>query len=203
MFLRKSSGVNQSKNTVILVHGINDTALKMRHLGWHLSNLGWSVYAISLSPSSGKIGIGKMAEQLKKFIDKNAKTDTKVDLVGFSMGGLVCRYYIQRLGGIQKTERLITLSTPHHGTWMANFIDNTGCIEMRRNSEFLQSLNSDLDVCVKLKITSVYTPFDLMILPTTSSHLQFAKNVRVPILLHPLMVRDGACLKIVETELLR
>jgi len=33
------------------------------------------------------------------------------DLVGFSMGGIVSRYYVQRLGGIDRVQRFITLAS--------------------------------------------------------------------------------------------
>ena len=54
--------------------------------------------------------------------------------VGFSMGGLVSRYYVQRLGGLDHVDRLVTLSAPHNGSLLANLIANKGCREMRPGS---------------------------------------------------------------------
>lgn len=39
----------------------------------------------------------------------------KVWLVCHSMGGLVARYFLEQLGGVDITRRLITISTPHRG----------------------------------------------------------------------------------------
>ncbi len=43
------------------------------------------------------------------------------NLVGHSMGGLVCRYYIENLGEDGRVDKLITINTPH---WGANFISD-------------------------------------------------------------------------------
>lgn len=41
-------------------------------------------------------------------------------LVGHSMGGLDARHYITRLGGHEKVASLTTISTPHHGSIIAD-----------------------------------------------------------------------------------
>jgi hypothetical protein len=40
----------------------------------------------------------------------------KINLVGHSMGGLVCRYYIENLHHDQQVDKLITICTPHWGS---------------------------------------------------------------------------------------
>ena len=59
------------------------------------------------------------------------------------MGGLVSRYYVQRLGGIERVRRLITISTPHQGTLWAHMVGNPGSRQMRPGSAFLSKLNHD------------------------------------------------------------
>jgi pimeloyl-ACP methyl ester carboxylesterase len=39
-----------------------------------------------------------------------------IDVVGHSKGGLIGRYYIQKLGGAARVRHLVTLGTPHRGT---------------------------------------------------------------------------------------
>jgi hypothetical protein len=46
----------------------------------------------------------------------------KVDLVGHSMGGLLSRIYIQSSNYNNDVRKLITLNTPHHGSYVANII---------------------------------------------------------------------------------
>src|SRR5437870_13355800 len=40
----------------------------------------------------------------------------RIDLVGHSQGGLVGRYYVQKLNGAHRVRHLVTLGTPHRGT---------------------------------------------------------------------------------------
>ena len=43
----------------------------------------------------------------------------QIDVVGHSLGGLIARYYVQRLGGDTRVRTLVTLGTPHSGTRVA------------------------------------------------------------------------------------
>ncbi len=189
------------KNPVILVHGIGDKESKMKVMATYLRNAGLNVYTITLTPSFGQIGIDDLAKQLDGFIKNNFSDDQKIDLVGFSMGGLVCRYYIQRIGGLSRTEHFITISSPHNGSWLAYFLCNKGVKQMRPHSEFLKDLNSDILVLNKLKFTSIWTPLDLTILPASSSHTNIGNEIRISGIAHPLMVRNKKCLRAVEIAL--
>jgi hypothetical protein len=46
-------------------------------------------------------------------------SDARLILVGHSMGGLVSRYFLECLGGWEHTRTLITLGTPHRGSFNA------------------------------------------------------------------------------------
>jgi pimeloyl-ACP methyl ester carboxylesterase len=41
---------------------------------------------------------------------------TKIVFIGHSMGGLICRYYLEQLGGLDACARLILLGTPNRGS---------------------------------------------------------------------------------------
>jgi pimeloyl-ACP methyl ester carboxylesterase len=51
--------------------------------------------------------------------NKLGKQDVKLILLAHSMGGLVARYFIERLGGWSDTRMLITFGTPYHGSLQA------------------------------------------------------------------------------------
>lgn len=191
------------KNLVILVHGIDDDAQKMKRMEQYLHSRGHTTLAVTLAPSSGEIGIDELALQLETVIKEKIKPAQKIDLVGFSMGGLICRYYVQRLNGFEYTDHLITLSSPHHGTWMGYFKNNRGALQMRPHSTFLQNLNRDIATLNNIKFTSIWTPFDLMIIPASSSRTTIGHQIKMLVLAHPLMVLDIRCLRVVEKELLR
>ena len=116
-----------ARNPVLLIHGINDTARSMEPLARSLRARGWDVKTMSYRPNWGQKGIEMLAAQVAQFIDANYAPGQKIDLVAFSLGGIVTRYYLQRLGGLGRVQRYVTLSTPHHGTLLAYLIPNAGC----------------------------------------------------------------------------
>ena len=177
-------------NPVVLVHGINNTSAKLRSIANCLRSLGRPVYSIDLNPNDGSALLEVSASQLQNFIDEHIPVPQKFDLIGFSMGGLVTRYYMQRLGGIDRVEHYVTLAAPHRGTIAAYFTGRPGCVQMRPNSEFLRDLQSDVTMLAKVKFTSIWTAWDTIILPAQSSCLPVGKDVQIPVLAHPLMVVD-------------
>ncbi|MGB7874517.1 MAG: alpha/beta fold hydrolase [Anaerolineales bacterium] len=54
------------------------------------------------------------ARQLGRFIESLEAHSIK--LIGHSLGTLVSRYYVERLGGKEKVQRLILMGGPHYGT---------------------------------------------------------------------------------------
>ncbi|MGB3236950.1 MAG: triacylglycerol lipase [Geitlerinemataceae cyanobacterium] len=191
-----------NRNPVILVHGLWDRSAIFNTLSAYLQNLGWSVHRFDLIPNDGKLPLEKLAEQLASRIEERLDPSQPFDLVGFSMGGIVSRYYIQRLGGVDRTQRFVTISSPHRGTWTAYATTQPGCVQMRPNSEFLQDLNRDAaEVLGKLDFTSIWTPYDLMILPASSSELSLGTQIQIPVPLHAWMVKDERTLKVLTSVL--
>jgi triacylglycerol lipase len=186
---------------IILVHGLKDTSRKMRHITHHLRERGWQVFDLDLTPSNGDAKLEVLAQQLADFIDRTFPPQQPIDLLGYSMGGMVCRYYLQRLGGLDRTRRFVTIAAPHHGTIAAHFSLKPGCMQMRPDSEFMHDLNTDLDRLSQLAVTSLWTPYDLIILPPTSSQLNFGTNLAFPVAMHPLMVSDRHVLDAIATAL--
>jgi hypothetical protein len=54
--------------------------------------------------------------QLPRWRAKSGAADAQVIFMAHSMGGLVSRYYVEKLGGWQYTRQLITFGTPHRGS---------------------------------------------------------------------------------------
>jgi triacylglycerol lipase len=189
------------RNPVLLVHGIMDTTRKLRKIASHLRGYGWEVFDINLTPNNGDSRLEILAQQVADLVERTFDQDQLIDLLGFSMGGLVTRYYLQRLGGIDRVQRYISISAPHHGTIAAQFSTKPACIQMRPNSDFIRDLNSDVDRLNQLNFTSIWTPFDLIILPPSSSQLGIGKEFSIPALAHPLMVFDSRALNAISDAL--
>ncbi len=192
---------NQPRNPVLLVHGIWDTGAKFRKMIPFLNERGWKVYSLDLTPNDGSKGLDDLAQQVADKVDTTFGAEQSFDLIGFSMGGIVSRYYVQRLGGINRVQRFITLSAPSHGTRIAYLSQKLGCIQMRPDSAFLKDLNSDVQMLSQINFTSIWTPYDMMIVPANSSKMPVGDNFTVPVLVHAWMVSDRNSLSAIATAL--
>jgi len=196
----KAAPVPVHPDPVLLVHGFADSERNMRWLAHYLRHEGWEVHTVRLTPNLAQKGLEPLAGQIDAYAREQFGA-RRFSLVGFSMGGLVSRYYMQRMGGIERVEHFVTLAAPHNGSMLANLLPIQGCREMRPGSAFLRDLESDVDRLEGVKFTSVYTPFDLTIVPPRSSVMPQARNVAIPVVMHPLMIIDRRSLRAVAEAL--
>lgn len=192
--------IEPDREPVLLVHGIADSGRNMDWLARYLRREGWEVHTLNLTPNWGQGGLQARAGQIDVYA-REQFGGRRFNLVGFSMGGLVSRYYLQRLGGLERVDHFVTLSAPHHGTALARLIPNQGCREMCPGSPFLCDLAADADRLQAVKFTSLYTPLDMVILPPRSSEMPQARNIRLAVAAHPLMIFDGRSLRAVAEAL--
>jgi triacylglycerol lipase len=189
-----------STRPVVLVHGIHSSSGDMARLARHLQREGREVHCLDLEPADGRSGVDELAGQLDAFVDARLPAG-KFDLVGFSMGGLVSRYYLQRLGGVDRVDHFVSLAAPHQGTLVAVLNARPGGIQMRRGSTFLRDLERDQESLRQVKFTSFYTPLDLVILPARNSELPQARNVRIWSAWHPGLILEKRCLRAISAAL--
>ncbi|HWB61373.1 MAG TPA: triacylglycerol lipase [Chthoniobacteraceae bacterium] len=190
MPLSRGAGTKQSpaSRPVVLVHGYMDDSSKMQWMADAMRDQGFTVFTPSLTPSHGEVSQEELAKKLAAYIDAHIPHGEKFDLVAFSMGGVVCRYYLQRMGGMRRVDHFVTLGTPNHGTLLACLSQSPGCLELRPGSDFLNDLNSDAGTLSKVKYTSIWTPFDTIIVPSESSRMPVGQNIRIWVPIHPLLV---------------
>ncbi|MGL5062004.1 MAG: esterase/lipase family protein [Microcoleus sp.] len=189
------------RNPVVLVHGIWDTSTIFHKMSAHLTQRGWPVYSLNLTPNDGSLALDLLANQLAEFISETFEPQQSIDLVGYSMGGIVSRYYVQRLGGIDRVQRFITLSSPHRGTFTAYSLSLPGYLQMRPDSSLLRDLNQDVTALKRINFTSMWTPFDAIIVPANSSQLPVGRDIKLNVLLHRQMVTDDRSLNALVAEL--
>ena len=86
-----------------------------------LREQGHTVFVTTVSPFNG---VAVRAIQLKTQIQNILKTTekAKVNIIAHSMGGLDARYLISKLDFEHHIASLTTISTPHHGTLIADFL---------------------------------------------------------------------------------
>ena len=193
--------LNPQRNPVLLVHGLWDTRKVFRKMISFLKGAGWKVYDLDLAPNDGTKGLDDLALQVAEKVEATFGEEQPFDLLGFSMGGIVSRYYLQRLGGINRVQRFIAVSAPSHGTLTGYFHQGLGCVQMRPNSILLRDLNSDAPMLSQINFTSIWTPYDMMIVPPDSSKMPVGDNVMVPVLVHAWMLEDKKSLSAIATAL--
>jgi len=79
-------------------------------------------FSVAFSDSTGNID--KLADELTEIIDFiTQKTGAnKVVLIGYSMGGLIARRYLVQTENNHKVKALVTIATPHKGSYLANVL---------------------------------------------------------------------------------
>ena len=77
---------------------------------------------------SNRIAALRLARLAKGWVDKwrdSGHPNGRLILIGHSMGGLVARYFLEVLGGLEITRKLLTFGTPYRGSLNAlDFIAN-------------------------------------------------------------------------------
>lgn len=173
------------RTPIIFVHGHSGSIVGdvSSYLNWiyyveRLKPDGYSTHVITLDNAAMQ-DIAVSAAQLKDFVgDVLAKTgSTKVDLVCHSEGGLVARYFIKNLGGAAFVDDLVTISTPHRGTVMAEIGPDQAAQQMRVGSGFLDQLNKGVLTPGGVNYTSIFSNHDLVVQPAVNSFLRGAVNI--------------------------
>jgi triacylglycerol lipase len=180
------------QNPVVLVAGYKDNASVCLRLINYLREEGFPLFPLTLSPSDGWVGLDLLSAQVAEGVEQIAQgygsRELQFDFVGFSMGGLVLRHYLQRRDGLARANRLVTIGSPHQGTFMAYYRDRPALRQMRPGSPFLLDLNQDSQRLAQLAFTSIWTPLDLTIVPPISSVMETAQNHRVLVPYHRALI---------------
>lgn len=177
---------DNGKRPVVLIHGYFHNLSGYFVLSQKLKKRGWThIHPINLNTYTSTIEA--MAREVKKAVEEIIKftKHKKVDIIGHSLGGLVGRYYVQNLGGYKNVRNLITLATPNWGTELAVFGIGPSAKQMRPQADFIDRINTDINNLRKINFSSIWSPFDAMIIPPTNAILRGAgKNIRIDFVGH-------------------
>ncbi|MFJ6431337.1 esterase/lipase family protein [Streptomyces sp. NPDC091416] len=169
---------------VVLLHGFIDNRSVFVLLRRSLARHGWH-HLESLNYSPLTCDISTAAELLGRHIEEIcARTGHReVDIVGHSLGGLIARYYVQRLGGDRRVRTLVTLGTPHGGTAVAPLAGAHPIVrQMRSGSAPIEELRLPAPGC-RTRFVSFWSELDQVIVPVEAACVDHpdldAVNVRV------------------------
>ncbi|QYK01030.1 esterase/lipase family protein [Shewanella psychrotolerans] len=174
---------------LVLIHGIFNTGHVMGWMRKRFEQQGYECIAPSIAPFDGRHGIEYAAAQLKLAIETQFGHESPIVLIGFSMGGVVARYYLQCLGGASRTKALFSISSPHRGSYLAYLpYPSKAMRQLRPNSQLLQRLDLEQDSLRDVALYSYRTPMDFTIVPSRSSHWDVANNKVFMVPLHLSMI---------------
>jgi triacylglycerol lipase len=97
-------------------------------------------------------------------------------LVCHSMGGLAARAWLQDQQGHQRILHVVTIASPHHGTWLARFSHLTNGRQMRQGSGWLAALERGAGGQPHTGFTCWYTNCDNIVFPAATATLPGADN---------------------------
>lgn len=188
---------------VVMVHGFADTGLLFRSLGRSLSAEGHVCHAPTLSPRDARLGIPNLSGKLQAFIGANVPSGESVALIGFSMGALVARHYLQSRDGARSTRVFFSIAGPHQGTFSAYLYPGDGTRQMRPGSAFLRELDAASPALDGLPLFTYRTPMDLMVNPAATTRLPNATEVIVWCPFHSMMPGDPRVKAHIASEIAR
>ena len=168
---------------VVLVHGLVDnrsvfTVMRraLRRRGF-ASVCTWNYSPLQRDVQSAAAALGRHIEQICRETGHD-----RVHVVGHSLGGLVARYLVQRLGGDQRVESLVTLGTPHGGSRWAHVLPTPLVRQLRPGSPLFRELAEPAPSC-RTRITSIYSDLDQVVVPSVAGRCEHpdlrARNVLV------------------------
>lgn len=168
---------------VVVVHGtFGDRRHLLELLETALVGEGYCVFAPDYG-NRGTLDIPASAQALATFTDRvlAATGAAKVSMVGHSQGGMMPRYYIKNLGGIDKVDDLVGLVPSNHGTVLTGpgnpFTQAAfggicpACKQQTVGSPFLTALNAGDETLGDISYTQITTRLDEVVVPYTSAYL--------------------------------
>ena len=98
-------------------------------------------------------------------------------VVAHSMGGLVLRAWLAATPGAdQQVGGLVTIATPHQGTWMARYAHGANGRQMRAGSAWLAKLARQETAQLRARFVCFYSDADAIVFPSGLARLPGADN---------------------------
>jgi alpha-beta hydrolase superfamily lysophospholipase len=165
--------VRAGEDVVVLVHGFLASAGVFRPLRARLEReAGARVATFTHAPG---VGIRRIARQLAELVDRLPR-DTRITVVGHSLGGVVARWYVQELAGHKRVAETISLASPFRGVDVPQVLVGA---DIHEQSALLRRLRDHAHVC-GVPHTSVVAEEDTLVVGVDTASLGFGEVVVLP-----------------------
>lgn len=165
------SDVEAAGTPILLVHGMIDNRSVFTLLRRGLRRRGFGrVTSMNYSPLTGDVrtAAAALAQEVEALVAETGYE--RVHIIGHSMGGLIARYYITRLGGDERVHTLVTLGTPHQGTYLAYGWPSRLCRQLRPGSALMTELEQPVPQC-RTRFVAYWSDLDQVIIPQSNAAL--------------------------------
>lgn len=197
--------VEAAGTPIVLVHGIfdNRSIFTLLRRGLHRRGFG-STYALNYSALTDDIRA--VSARLGTLIDQVCEETghDRVHVIGHSLGGLIGRYLVQRLGGDRRVHTLVTLGTPHGGTLPAHVVPLELARQMRVDSDLIAELAEPARGC-RTRFLALWSDIDQLVIPQPNARIDHpdlrARNVLVRGVGHLSLPVDGRVVHEIATTL--
>lgn len=184
---------------IVLVHGFVHNRSAFIWMTRALRRAGFRhVHGLNYNPFTQEIA--EAARMLAEEVDRVlAVTGAKrCMIVGHSMGGIIARYYVQALGGHRCVDTVITLGSPHRGTYTAHLGWGVAAPQLRQRTPLMRTLEETARP-TSVRWINYYSDLDLMVTPAASGKLVHpalrATNIRVRDTGHVSLLLSGETLR--------
>jgi triacylglycerol lipase len=180
---RRAGPARAAEVPVLLVPGYNGTQGSLVTLAARLRSAGRRVEVVGLPDrATGDLRASAMA--LAAAVDRTGAA--RVDLVGFSAGGIVVRLLLADPARALRTRRVVLLGSPNHGTEVAGAaaaldpgLCTGACAQLTPGSALLAGLNRGDETPPGPRFFSIWTALDQTVTPPATARLDGAANIRV------------------------
>ncbi len=196
--------MNPNKRSIFLIHGLWNNPKLFEKLIKKIKEDDYQLYRPHLPHKFGKTSLRRLASDLDSKIEELVGSEREIDIVGFSMGGIISRLWLQNHDGFLRTKRFFSIGTPHFGTYTAQMMPRylmPGIAEMKRGSGLLSQLNNDLTSLKKVECISFFTKWDLMSFPGWQAKLSIGDSYHLPVLTHKELITNSIALDILAEKI--
>jgi pimeloyl-ACP methyl ester carboxylesterase len=190
---------------ILLVHGLVDNRSVFTLLRRTLRRRGFGqVLSVNYSPFTQDVRTA--AARLARLVEKTCEETgyERVHVVGHSLGGVVARYYVQRMGGDARVHTLCTLGSPHAGTYAAHLLPSRLVRQLRPGSELMTELAAPAPGC-RTRFVAFWSDLDQLIVPKRAARIEHAdlaaRNVLLRGVGHMSLPIDGRVVHEIATLL--
>jgi pimeloyl-ACP methyl ester carboxylesterase len=176
--------VDAAGTPILLVHGMVDNRSIFTLMRRALRRRGFGrVHTVNYSPFTQDIR--SAARVLARHVDALCGQTgyERIHVIAHSLGGVIARYYVQRLGGDSRVHTLVTLGSPHQGTYAAHLLPLPLTRQLRPGSEVLAELAAPVYYC-RTRFLAVWSDLDQLIYPKQHARIDHpdlaARNVLLP-----------------------